>query len=93
MDENIIREAIQRVTEMEMLFNKLSMIYEDTPNLLTSSEASEMKKTLSEYLSRGKWLHDYELDEQKLLPRDLKRGVLSEDGLYNLLCEIEEEIA
>lgn len=93
MNENIINEAVQRVTEMEKLFDRLSEIYESTPEMLKSSEASEMKKTLSEYVSSGKWLHDYDLDDRKLLPRDLKRGVLSEDGLYDLLCEIEEEIS
>ena len=28
---------------------------------------------------------DFELDEEGKLPADLKRGVLSEDGIYNLL--------
>lgn len=33
------------------------------------------------------WLSDFEADEAGLLPPDLKRGVLSEDGIYNLLEE------
>jgi len=36
-------------------------------------------------MDSGQWLADYELDEAGGLPPDLKRGVLSEDGLYNLL--------
>ena len=46
-----------------------------------------MLRALERYQSSGLWLHDYQLDEQGLLPTDLKRGVLSEDGLYNLLCD------
>ena len=40
-------------------------------------------------------LSDFEADEAGLLPPDLKRGVLSEDGIYNLLEEykrVEEEM-
>ncbi len=31
------------------------------------------------------WRKDFEADEAGKLPKDLKRGVLSEDGLWNLL--------
>ena len=37
--------------------------------------------TLREYEESGQWLTDYEADERGELPRDLKRGVLSQDGL------------
>ncbi len=39
---------------------------------------------LSKYGSK-QWRKDFEADEQGLYPEDLKRGVLSEDGIYNLL--------
>lgn len=41
---------------------------------------------LDEY-SRTLWLSDFEADGRGELPRDLKRGVLSEDMLYNILEE------
>ena len=31
------------------------------------------------------WKDDYALDEEGLLPKNLKRGVLSEDGIYDAL--------
>ena len=37
--------------------------------------------TLRKYEESGQWLQDYEADERGELPRDLKRGVLSQDGL------------
>ena len=46
---------------------------------------------LREYMDSGLWLSDYEADERGELPKDLKRGVLSEDGLYDLLTEIESK--
>lgn len=42
-------------------------------------------KKLQKYLDGAYWRKDFEADEQGLLPPDLKRGVLSEDGLYDLL--------
>lgn len=44
-------------------------------------------KTLTAYMESGKWMDDYELDRAGLLPKELKRGVLSQDGLYNLLTD------
>lgn len=49
-----------------------------------------MLQELTEYYGNGRWMVDYETDEAGLLPSDLKRGVLSEDGVYNLLFDIEQ---
>lgn len=43
--------------------------------------------TLREYEESGLWLQDYEADERGELPRDLKRGVLSQDGLDEVFEE------
>ena len=51
----------------------------------------ECYDTLKEYMDSGLWLSDYEADERGELPPELKRGVLSQDGLYNLLQDIEEK--
>ena len=51
--------------------------------------------TLETYYTSYAWRTDFEADEAGLLPPDLKRGVLSEDGIYNLLEEskrMEEEM-
>ena len=48
-------------------------------------------EALREYMDSGLWLSDYEADERGELPKDLKRGVLSQDGLYDLLTEIESK--
>ena len=51
--------------------------------------------TLEAYYTSPAWRTDFEAHEAGLLPPDLKRGVLSEDGIYNLLEEykrVEEEM-
>ena len=47
---------------------------------------------LTAYYDSGLWLHDYECDERGELPFDLKRGVLAEDTLYNLLAYLDKSL-
>ena len=46
--------------------------------------SDEDKKILSSYY-KSLWKDDFEADEKGLIPKDMKRGILSEDGLYDLL--------
>lgn len=53
----------------------------------------EVKKaiaSLSRYYNSEEWKQDYADDEADKLPKDLKRGVLSEDGIWNLLSDWRE---
>jgi len=49
--------------------------------------------TLREYEESGLWLQDYEADERGELPKDLKRGVLSQDALDDLFNSVKPESA
>lgn len=55
-----------------------------TPSFVTLRSAISI---LEAYYISSAWRTDFEADEAGLLPPDLKRGVLSEDGIYNLLEE------
>ena len=44
-------------------------------------------KELAAYNEDDDWREDFEVDEAGKLPTDLKRGVLSEDGIYDVLSE------
>ena len=44
---------------------------------------------LRDYMASGLWRKDFEADEAGKVPADLKRGVLSEDGLYDLLQDAD----
>ena len=68
-------DIIERITYMEALFNR-------------ALETRIISAELRDYYSGGQWLRDYEADERGELPEDLKRGVLSQDGLWNLLEEL-----
>ena len=63
----------------------------EAQQLLSSGENPDrLKYLISElqaYYESVKWRKDFESDEAGLLPKNLKRGVLSEDGIYNLLEE------
>lgn len=48
----------------------------------------DLLKRLTDYYG-SLWRYDFELDEKGSLPPELKRGVLSQDGVYNLLDEIK----
>jgi len=45
---------------------------------------------LEQYYGSEAWKQDFADDEAGLLPSDLKRGVLSEDGIWNLLSDARE---
>ena len=46
--------------------------------------------TVSQYFGNDDWNQDHDDDKAGLLPQDLKRGVLSEDGIWNLLTDSRE---
>lgn len=79
-----IRRAVSRIREMEVLFDRLCDEMLHPHKKLPASLAGELSR-LTDYYTNGQWQHDYTLDENGLLPKDVKRGVLSEDGVYNLL--------
>ena len=45
---------------------------------------------LDKYYGSDVWRQDFADDEAGLLPEELKRGVLSEDGIWNLLADCKE---
>ena len=69
-EENL--DIIERIEYMEALFDR-------------AKETGEIPTELTDYYFGGQWLLDYQADERGELPRDLKRGVLSQDGIWNLL--------
>ena len=84
-DENVIA----RVKQMEQYMDEILDLLERSPESIKENEEMKAKVVeLEKYQESGQWLRDYEGDERGELPSDLKRGVLSEDMLYNLLCDV-----
>ena len=82
---------IERIETME---KNLDLVQKAIGELSAAFEAyenaQEALRDLSEYYDSPQWMEDFEDDEAGLLPKDLKRGVLSEDSVYDLLSENHE---
>ena len=76
---------------MEELFDRASEAIAELSAALDKYLAvQEAIATLSAYYGSDEWKQDFADDEAGLLPAGLKRGVLSEDGIWNLLAEVRE---
>ncbi len=81
--------TLQRIAAMEAAFDRTALAVQMLESALDTYETIKVDiDRLTEYLESGAWREDYEADEAGLVPPDLKRGVLSEDGLYDLLADI-----
>ena len=88
---NKVDLAIKRITEMEAVLDEAIVRMAkaaECPGALLDFQA-EIKR-LSEYYESRQWKDDFALDEEGLLPKNLKRGVLSEDGIYDALEKNKE---
>ena len=75
---------VERIKWMEQRFNKaLAAIKDGSADSLKA--VKEDVAELSKYYGSELWKLDFAADETGNLPPDLKRGVLSEDGIWNLL--------
>lgn len=84
-------EQTERIKEMEQRMNRASMAVMGLSAALDQFEAAKNDiDTLNTYFGSSEWKEDFDADQQNLLPKDLKRGVLSEDGLWNLLEDYRE---
>ena len=84
-------KQIERIEKMEQYLDESEKAIHTLSEALEQYEAiqSSLKK-LSDYYGSTLWMKDYEDDEAGKIPEDLKRGVLSEDAVYDLLTEHHE---
>ena len=78
---------IERIAYYESLMDQASAVL----NLI--EHTAPFIRDLDSYYTSPQWKEDYAADEAGKLPADLKRGVLSEDGVYNLLERWREIVA
>ena len=79
-------DQLARIIYMESLLDRcLEGLHAET----RSPELLQAFQELSAYYSSPLWMQDLDADQAGKLPPDLKRGVLSEDAVYNLLCDWE----
>ena len=82
---------IDRIRQMEECLDASAAAVEKLGAALKEYEAVQKQyKKLSDYYGSSAWMKDFEADEKGMLPADLKRGVLSEDAVYDLIIENRE---
>ena len=85
-------EQLLRIRKMERHLNRASAALKRLSSALDKyDEAKADIAALASYYGSDDWKQDFAADEAGLLPKDLKRGVLSEDGIWNLL-EAHQEL-
>jgi len=79
-------KAVKRIEEMEQVLDRACSVIADLEKNIAELESLQPDiQKLEAYYTGKDWKADLKLDEEGKLPKDLKRGVLSEDGIYDLL--------
>ena len=82
---------VERVKRMEEASNRVEdMLSRLNQGLDDYTKVQHEIEMLETYLDSKQWMADFEADEAGKLPEDMPRGVLSEDGLYDLLSRVED---
>lgn len=84
-----IDSQIERISGYEKIMDEAILILNDY-SPAKSALLTEYVSKLESYYTSSAWKEDYEADEAGLLPQDLKRGVLSEDGISGVLDRAKE---
>ena len=83
------RAQIARIQKYEAMMDEALRLLDAGQ---TGAELAALIAQLEAYYTGPDWKRDYADDEAGKLPKDLKRGVLSQDGIYNLLERWEETL-
>ena len=78
-------EQIRRIIAYEAIMDEAEVLLRKEAR--SDAEGERLKTLIAElesYYGSAEWKKDFADDEKGLLPEGLKRGVLSEDGIYNL---------
>ncbi|MBQ3323732.1 MAG: DUF4298 domain-containing protein [Muribaculaceae bacterium] len=79
-------EQIERIKAMEEHLNKASQAVKALSDALDLyTESMESIEIIDDYLASDEWEQDFADSEAGNLPKDLKCGVLSEDGIWNVV--------
>ena len=82
---------IQRIAQMEEYLDQSAAAVEALSRALEDYLAIQPQlQALSDYYGSSQWYADRDDDEAGRLPTELRRGVLSEDGAYNVLMDHQQ---
>ena len=82
-------EQAERITYMEQILDEAAEAVSSLSEALEKYSAVQDKlQELAAYYSSEQWRQDFDDDSAGKIPSNLKRGVLSEDAVYNLLTDV-----
>lgn len=82
-----MNQQLERICAMERALNISAAAVAALEAALAQYQAAlPQLAALAEYYQSPLWLVDFDADAAGHLPKDLPRGVLSEDAIYDLLC-------
>jgi len=82
-------KQIKRVERYEEIFDKVSAAARRLDEARGAFDALAPDiEALEAYYTGAEWKRDFAADEAGKLPPELKRGVLSEDAVYDLLEDV-----
>lgn len=81
---------IERIQYYEAILDEAETVIKELSVALEHYSCVKDKiKELEAYYEGPLWMKDYQDDGEGKIPADLKRGVLSEDAVYNLLSDYD----
>lgn len=79
-------KKFKRISDMEKLFDEVLEAQDSIEKEIENyKNIQEKVQRLKKYYSSEQWKDDFAADERGEIPFSIKRGVLSEDGIYDLL--------
>lgn len=86
MKKKVDKEQIERISQMEEILDNATLVIDNLNEAIERYlQVVPDIEGLVEYSQSDLFMRDYEADEMGLLPDDLKRGVLSEDGISGIV--------
>lgn len=89
-DSKELKEAETRISAMEEIYDRVLGAVERAEAAGGAEKlrkAAEDLRKLLKYYESPLWMQDYDLSEAGLLPEGMKRAVVSQDGIWNLLTD------
>lgn len=82
------KQQAERVSKMESYLDESGVAIRELSEALEKYESVQAKYyELEEYYGSDNWMADFDADRAGEFPVDLKRGVLSEDAVYDLITD------
>lgn len=83
-------DRIERIEHYENIYQQMQDALNDLEKAFSAwADLRPQMVELEKYYTSPLWQQDYAADEAGELPAELKRGILSEDGIYNLISDNE----